>query len=322
MKVEQRIGRVDRIGQEHPEITIYHYVYENTVESDIYDVLGERIGMFEDVVGELQPILAGVSGSIKSATLEGKDASETSKSLSNEMEDAEGEDTVEVEDALTDVDVTETEEVLENARLEAWSSDRHPDIKAVGNDEHEDIPFTVEAVEAAFVEVIVKNIPDLEISTIADLDEPGVDIEEKFWESIYLLSLPEEISVNRSPEPGTVAHALSEDDRSVIITFDSACASEYPSVRFFLPGDHLFAKVIERSRETSELEFRWVQFGCNSSENRQDCVEGTDPFIVAAVQDDEKQRVRLGNDGRLTSVSQEKMRLQGWCEAFVNTRSQ
>lgn len=320
MKVEQRIGRVDRIGQEHPKITIYHYVYENTVESDIYDALGERIGMFEDVVGELQPILAGVSGSIKSATLEGEDASETSESLSNEMEDAESEDTVEVEDALTDIDTTETEEVLENARLEAWGSYRHPDIKAVGNDEHEDVPFTVEAVEAAFVEVIVENVPDLEIRTIADLDELGADIEEEYRESIHLLSLPEGISVNRPPEPGTVAHALSENDSSVVITFDSACASEYPSVRFFLPGDPLFTKVVRRLRETSKLELGWVQFGCSPKEDSQDCVEGTDPFIIAAIQDDEGQRVRLGDDGRLTSVSHEEMRLQEWCKAFVNTR--
>jgi len=57
MKVEQRIGRVDRIGQRRREVFIMHFFYERTVEAQVYKVLGERIGWFETVVGELQPIL-------------------------------------------------------------------------------------------------------------------------------------------------------------------------------------------------------------------------------------------------------------------------
>ncbi len=320
MKVEQRIGRVDRIGQEHPEITIYHYVYENTVESDIYDALGERIGMFEDVVGELQPILAGVSRSIKSATLEEEDASETSESLTAEMDDANKEETVEVEDALTDVDTTETEEVLKNARLEAWNSHRHPDIGAVGNDEHNDVPFTAEAVETALVEIIAKNIPDLEINTLVELDELEVDVEDEFQESIYLLSFPEEIKDVNLPEAGTLAHAISEGGSSVAVTFDRECASEYPSVRFFLPGDPLFTKVIERARGSEELEFEWIQVGRKPNTNRDECVEGADPYVIAAIQDEEGKRVRLSENGQFNPVRDERMRLEEWCEAFVNNR--
>ena len=58
MKVEQRIGRIDRIGQEYDSIRIVNLYYEGTIEAKIYRALRERINLFEDMVGQLQPILA------------------------------------------------------------------------------------------------------------------------------------------------------------------------------------------------------------------------------------------------------------------------
>ena len=36
MRVEQRIGRIDRLGQEHPIIRIVNLHYDDTVETDVY----------------------------------------------------------------------------------------------------------------------------------------------------------------------------------------------------------------------------------------------------------------------------------------------
>jgi SNF2 family DNA or RNA helicase len=58
MKVEQRIGRIDRIGQTYPKVRIVNLAYADTVEADVYFSLSERIGLFQGVVGKLQPILA------------------------------------------------------------------------------------------------------------------------------------------------------------------------------------------------------------------------------------------------------------------------
>ncbi|MFP5237646.1 MAG: SNF2-related protein [Acidobacteriota bacterium] len=75
MRVEQRIGRIDRLGQQHSEIRIINLHYEDTVESDIYRVLRTRINLFEAVVGGLQPILSQLSGRIKDTVLHGSDRS-------------------------------------------------------------------------------------------------------------------------------------------------------------------------------------------------------------------------------------------------------
>ncbi len=60
MRVEQRIGRIDRIGQEYPDVWISNYFYKDTIEDQIYFRLQDRIQWFEVVVGDLQPILAEV----------------------------------------------------------------------------------------------------------------------------------------------------------------------------------------------------------------------------------------------------------------------
>ena len=43
MRVEQRIGRIDRIGQRHPTVWIRNYFYADTVEATIYQRLADRI---------------------------------------------------------------------------------------------------------------------------------------------------------------------------------------------------------------------------------------------------------------------------------------
>jgi len=56
MKIEQRIGRVDRIGQNSP-IRIFNLWVKDTVEARVLDVLEDRIRMFVETVGGLDPIL-------------------------------------------------------------------------------------------------------------------------------------------------------------------------------------------------------------------------------------------------------------------------
>ncbi len=57
MKVEQRIGRIDRFGQQSPVIRIYNLVIEDSIEERIFMRLYERIGIFEQAIGDLEAIL-------------------------------------------------------------------------------------------------------------------------------------------------------------------------------------------------------------------------------------------------------------------------
>lgn len=57
MRVEQRIGRLDRFGQQHPIVHIINFEIDGTIDSDIFLRLYRRIGVFEQSIGELEPIL-------------------------------------------------------------------------------------------------------------------------------------------------------------------------------------------------------------------------------------------------------------------------
>ena len=57
MKVEQRIGRVDRLGQKADKISIVNFAVSGTIEEKILHRLYERIGIFERSLGDLEPIL-------------------------------------------------------------------------------------------------------------------------------------------------------------------------------------------------------------------------------------------------------------------------
>lgn len=61
MEIEQRIGRIHRIGQEK-EVQIYNFCAEGTLEQHILDVLDRKINMFELVVGEIDMILGRLQG--------------------------------------------------------------------------------------------------------------------------------------------------------------------------------------------------------------------------------------------------------------------
>ena len=72
MRVEQRIGRIDRVGQHHESVRVVNLHYKNTVETDVYQALRKRIGLFEQVVGRLQPILASMPKAVTRAVLAGR----------------------------------------------------------------------------------------------------------------------------------------------------------------------------------------------------------------------------------------------------------
>lgn len=65
MRLEQRIGRIDRIGQESPCIYILNAFCEDTIEDRILSRLYERIQVFRDVIGDLEEILGEVIQSLE-----------------------------------------------------------------------------------------------------------------------------------------------------------------------------------------------------------------------------------------------------------------
>jgi superfamily II DNA or RNA helicase len=69
MRVEQRIGRVDRINASYSTVSISNYFYADTVEQSIYEGIRGDFGDFIHIVGDAQPVLAATEAAIRSAAM-------------------------------------------------------------------------------------------------------------------------------------------------------------------------------------------------------------------------------------------------------------
>jgi len=76
MRIEQRIGRVDRIGQKSPTVFVHTLTYAESVEEKAYNVCEERIQEATTTLGYIQPILEPVNKVIKNAALARTDEEE------------------------------------------------------------------------------------------------------------------------------------------------------------------------------------------------------------------------------------------------------
>ena len=65
MKIEQRIGRIDRYGQQSEAVAIINFVTPGTVDADIYERCLWRIGVFQQTVGGNEEILGTITKEIQ-----------------------------------------------------------------------------------------------------------------------------------------------------------------------------------------------------------------------------------------------------------------
>ena len=64
MRIEQRIGRIDRYGQKSEAVAIINFVTPGTVDADIYERCLWRIGVFQHAVGGSEEILGTITRQI------------------------------------------------------------------------------------------------------------------------------------------------------------------------------------------------------------------------------------------------------------------
>ncbi|HUT13705.1 MAG TPA: helicase-related protein [Thermoguttaceae bacterium] len=65
MRIEQRIGRIDRRGQKSEYVTVYNLVTPGTVDAEIYHRCLWRIGVFEREIGASEEILGQITREIR-----------------------------------------------------------------------------------------------------------------------------------------------------------------------------------------------------------------------------------------------------------------
>ncbi|MHB8633768.1 MAG: DEAD/DEAH box helicase, partial [Thermoplasmatota archaeon] len=88
MRVEQRIGRVHRIGQESNAVIILNLAVADTIEDYVLQVLYEKIKLFEVAIGEMDLILGDLdeSGGLEKRILDAIMAAESDEQVKGSLE--------------------------------------------------------------------------------------------------------------------------------------------------------------------------------------------------------------------------------------------
>lgn len=87
MRVEQRIGRIDRFGQKADKIIVANLFIKGTVDEEIYDRLYRRIRLVEDGIGSLEPILGKELADLQTAIITGTLTKEQKEEMQRRIEE-------------------------------------------------------------------------------------------------------------------------------------------------------------------------------------------------------------------------------------------
>jgi SNF2 family DNA or RNA helicase len=104
MVVEQRIGRIDRIGQQAKRLVIMNFVVEGSIEERVLERLLTKIEIFRESIGEPDPIIGEQIERLAGRALQGDLAPEELDRLVEQEGDALARRVVEAKEMLTRVD--------------------------------------------------------------------------------------------------------------------------------------------------------------------------------------------------------------------------
>jgi hypothetical protein len=259
MRVEQRIGRIDRIGQENDEVEIINYAYEDSIDGDIYEQLEERLDLFENVVGKMRPVLSDLKGNIRSAAMSDTTDEDDVDSVITEAEEK-GEAAKEKIDSAglgAADDLSTQEEIINEAGINGWDA-CHNGFTQIGKRDDEGLTpiVTPTLVERLLTESTVLEDAGWKFTSIRNHD--SITEYEDVKEDVYVLQPPESYSgVSLVGDIGEgAAQNILREKSAVAVTFDPAVAADYTSLRLLLPGDPLYRDMIEvLSNSDSRIEF-------------------------------------------------------------------
>lgn len=72
MRVEQRIGRIDRIGQRAESVEVINLICQGTIEARVYERLYQRLQLIEKTLGGFEPILGALVAGLEGRLLDPK----------------------------------------------------------------------------------------------------------------------------------------------------------------------------------------------------------------------------------------------------------
>ncbi|WP_312652602.1 helicase-related protein [Proteiniclasticum sp.] len=235
MKIEQRIGRLDRFGQMADKVIIANMYLKDTVDEKIYHLLYDRIQLIEDSVGFMEPIIGQQLADLQKGIFE--------NSLTEEQIEKR---TLEIEIALAQSKIEN--ERFENGRNELLGEDKISET--IANMTMTDFVKPVDSMR--LTKIFLENLDNCHFT----------EIEEDFCEITVSPSLSVDIE-EYAKLPGC-EHSLEElqpllkKKNKVPVVFNGQKSLERPGAVFLPPSGH-WMKFILGYMEQNERIFKVFQ---------------------------------------------------------------
>ena len=219
MRIEQRIGRIDRRGQKSEYVTIYNFITLGTVDADIYLRCLMRIGIFEASIGDCEEILGGIHRQIKKIA--------ENINLTDE----------ERREKLEQLADNEVNKVQEQRRLE----DREHElfgIQVPKNQADDDVRnsesyWLTSSVLLRFVRKYLENLIGSGEYILGEKTQKTLRLSQDARNA--LLSEFRKLPVKKSPLSRSWEKWLKGSEQHCSITFDSECAANKRATFFIMP---------------------------------------------------------------------------------------
>lgn len=264
---------------------------------------------------------------VKGAKADSDEYEELERDIERDIEKQQGDDDpVELKHSLAEIDSDRPlrEQVIQEARLDAWETYSHPDLGRVGNpDENRDPVYTVDAIKGVFLENETLNEAGVYFDSLSQLDIEFDLSEPEDTESIYCLQHSGDAPATAEENEDTLAASIANQHGGIGVTFDPETADEYPSLRFLAPGSPLFNWVAATLIETSDR-LNLAQSACATNTDGEIVKTDEKPWVVTGwseEDDPETSLLHLADDGSVDERLETVEFLDQWAQEFVENRT-
>ena len=236
MRVEQRIGRIDRNGQQSETVAIVNLITPGTVDADIYDRCLVRIGVFENALGGSEEILGEISKEIKNIAENYALSEEERKTKLQQLADNE-------------IRLVQEQEKLEQQQMELFGIRLPEDQMKKEVEEASSFwlsPASIQRLVALYLNAICGEerefiLGEKALKTLRLSQEARTALLRDF----------QQLPRRTAPDYRAWEKWLKGGEPHLSITFEADCATQYPNAAFITPL-HPLVKQAARSLETKQ----------------------------------------------------------------------
>lgn len=237
MKIEQRIGRIDRFGQKSPKVQIYNFITKGTVEETIFYRCYERLGIFNSTIGDLEGVLGEVATELSLTAFD--------MSLTEQQQVVRAQQLIDNVIRLAD-----EQRQFENDSRELFLMDIEANETSVTNERNTQIQWQKHLVRGylkeSFPNIICTDVSPTHLRLRVFKPE-----KEQLLSKIAFMKSKRKVDCNSS-QLAALENYLSSDYQNIVLNFDNT-AADYPEQTLTITTTHpLLTMALEQNTNIPE----------------------------------------------------------------------